>query len=224
MAYRGCLKLFVSENISFRHESLQIPQFDVWTFKDALFSHFKSDNSILIDRLFTEFQLMKIRGGQDLLEFVEAVEKKATALWDCGFNRDIDDKLLKTRVWQGLTGRTTVQDFLFNWFQDQSISYFQFRSALRLRADTFAAIENGNGGAHSRKRGRDTTDEDEGRDLKKSHVSANSIVVSKGHTKGKANNVSSNEGKFNVGSNTKSTKDFKSGYCAQSGAKVQNRS
>ena len=148
MAYWGCLKLFVSENSSFRHESQQIPQFDVWTFKDALIAHFKSDNTILIDKLFTEFQLMKIRGGQDVMEFVEAIiERKATTLWDCGFRREIDDYLMKTRVWKGLSGRETIQSFLFTWFQDQTISYFQFRGALRLRADTFAAIEDSSSGA-----------------------------------------------------------------------------
>ena len=116
MAYWGCLKLFVSENSSFSHESQHIPQFDVWTFKDALFAHFKSDNTILIDKLFTEFQLMKIRGGQDVMDFVEAIEKKATTLWDCRFRREIDDYLIKTRVWKGLTGRETIQSFLFTCF------------------------------------------------------------------------------------------------------------
>ena len=183
MAYWGCLKIFLSENNSFLLEALQIPQFDVWTFKDVLFSHIKSNNSILIDKLFTEFQLMKIRGGQDALDFVDAFERQSTTLWECGFRREIDDYfiLMKNRVWKGLTGRDAIQKFLFTWFQDRSIPYFHFRVALRLRADTFAAIEDS---SSSRKRGRSTTDEDDGRDLKKQHVSANSTVqVAKRRTK-----------------------------------------
>ena len=44
MAYWGCLKIFTSENESFRHEVQRIPIFDVWAFKEALFSHFLSNN------------------------------------------------------------------------------------------------------------------------------------------------------------------------------------
>ena len=45
MAYWGCLKIFVSENDSFRHQVNQIPMFDVWAFKDALFSQFCNSGS-----------------------------------------------------------------------------------------------------------------------------------------------------------------------------------
>ena len=48
MAYWGCLKIFTSENDSFRHQVNQIPMFDVWAFKDALFAHFHSTNSVIL--------------------------------------------------------------------------------------------------------------------------------------------------------------------------------
>ena len=119
---------------------------------------------------------------------------------------------MKTRVWKGLTGREAIQNFLFSWFQDNSISYFQFRGALRLRADTYSAIidSSSGGGDNSRKRGRGTTDEDDGRDLKKQHVSAhNAVQVSNKRTKGSANSVDGNTNKFHSGSNSKSNKDYK---------------
>ena len=88
------------------------------------------------------------------MDSVEAIERMATTLWDCGFRREIDDYLMKTQVWKGLTVRETIQCFLFTWFQDQTISYFQYRGALRLRADTFAAVDDSSSGAwNSRKRG-----------------------------------------------------------------------
>ena len=143
VAYWGCLKIFVSENHSFRHEAQQIPLFDVWTFKDNLFSHFLSDNSVIIDQLFTEFQLMKISPGQDPMSFASAVETKAEKLYDCGYG-DIEDQFMKTRVWKGLSSRQTLQDFLFTWIQDKSISYFKFQSAIELRSETTSALVSGN--------------------------------------------------------------------------------
>ena len=42
MACWGCLMIFTLENDSFRHQVNQIPMFDVWAFKDALFAQFHS--------------------------------------------------------------------------------------------------------------------------------------------------------------------------------------
>ena len=208
MAYWGCLKLFTSENISFRHESLQIPLFDVWTFKDALFAHFRSDNSILLDKLFTDFMMMRIRSGQDPIGFVEVVEKKAQALVECGYHGEFDDTLMKTRIWRGLTGRQTIQDFLYTWFQDPTISYFRFRSALRLRSDTVSAISHPNN-SDSKKRSRDTNDVDEGRDFKRHTGSSNFANTSTGKGKAHANSVHDNSSKFHSGSHSKSNSDYK---------------
>ena len=63
MAYWGCLKIFESKNDSFRHQVNQISMFDVWAFKDTLFAHFLSTNSVVLDQLFTYFQLLKLKPG-----------------------------------------------------------------------------------------------------------------------------------------------------------------
>ena len=139
MAYWGCLKIFTSDNDSFRHQVNQIPMFDVWAFKDALFAHFHSTNSVILDQLLTDFQLMKLKPGQPPLSFISIVEARAEELTDCGHN-DISDMIMKTRIYRGLTGCQTLQDFLFTYDQDPSINYFKFREALKLRAETFTAL------------------------------------------------------------------------------------
>ena len=89
---------------------------------------------MLFDQMFTEFQLMKIRPGQEPLSFMSIVETKAENLTDCGYG-EMDDSVMKTRIYKGLTGRQTLPDFLFTWFQDSSVSYFKFRAAVKLRAE-----------------------------------------------------------------------------------------
>ena len=109
--------------------------FDVWAFKDALFAHFLSTNSVVLDQLFTDFQLLKLKPGQTHLSFVSIVETRAKELTDCGHG-DIEDSVMKTRIYKGLTGCQTLQDFLFRYYQDPSVTYFRLRAALKLRAET----------------------------------------------------------------------------------------
>ena len=85
--------------------------------------------------MFTDIQLMKNRPGQTPLSFVPVVEAKAEKLTDCGYG-DIKDSAMKMRIYKWLAGRQTLQDFLFTWFQDPSVTYFKFRAALKLRAET----------------------------------------------------------------------------------------
>ena len=95
MAYWGCLKIYTSENDSFRHQVNHIPMFDVWAYKDALFAHFLSTNSVILDQLFTDFQFFKLKPGQTPLSFVSIVETRAEELTDCGHG-DINESVMKT--------------------------------------------------------------------------------------------------------------------------------
>ena len=115
MAYWGCLKIVASENDIFRHQVNRIPMFDVWAFKDAIFSHFLSTNSVVLDHFFTHFQLLKLKPGQTPLSFVSIVETTTEELTDCGHG-DIEDSVMKTRIYKGLTGCQTLQDFLFTYY------------------------------------------------------------------------------------------------------------
>ena len=103
MAYWGCLKIFTSENDSFRHLVQQIPMFDVWAFKDALFAHFLNSNFVYFDQMSSDFQLLHIKQGQTPLSFVSLMEAKAEAITDCGHG-DIEDDVMETRIYKGLTG------------------------------------------------------------------------------------------------------------------------
>ena len=69
------------------------------------------------------------------MHIVAKVEAKAEELTDCGHG-DIEDSVMKTRIYKGLTGCQTLQDFLFTYFQDSIVSYFKFRAALKLRSES----------------------------------------------------------------------------------------
>ena len=196
MAYWGCLKIFTSENDSFRHQVQQIPMFDVWAFKDALFAHFLNDNSVYLDQMLTDFQLLTLKHGQTPLSFVSLVEAKAEELTDCGHG-DIEDSVMKTRIYKGLTGCQTLQDFLFTYFQDPSVSYFKFRAALKLRSETSRALTmTTTDNISGKKRGRDGGD-----DSRQVRGSANSAKIK---IKGKANFT---EGKTSKNSPNHSSKN-----------------
>ena len=54
--------------------------FDVWAFKDALFAHFLNDNSVYLDQILNDFQLLTLKHGQTPIRFVSLVEAKAEEL------------------------------------------------------------------------------------------------------------------------------------------------
>ena len=95
---------------------------------------------------------------------------------------------MKTRIYRGLTGRQTLQDFLFTRFQDLSVSYFKFRAASKLRIETTSALAmSGTDKISGRKRGRDGSD-----NAKQVRGSANSAKVK---VQGKANFTEGNASK-----------------------------
>ena len=78
----------------------------------------------------TDFRSIKLKPGQTPLSFISVVEIRAKELTDCG-HCDISDAIMKTRVYRGLTGCQTDQDFLFTYYQDPSVRYFKFGEALK---------------------------------------------------------------------------------------------
>ena len=90
--------------------------------KDALFAYFLSKNTVFLDPIFTEFQLMRIKPGPDHLTFVVVIKAKAEKLSDCGFG-DIEDSIIKTKIYRDLTGRQNsdlVSRSISKLFQVQS--------------------------------------------------------------------------------------------------------
>ena len=67
--------------------------FDVWTFKDALFEHFLSNNAVYLDQMFTGFQLLTLRPGRTPMNFVAKVVTKAEEITYCGHG-DIEDSVI----------------------------------------------------------------------------------------------------------------------------------
>ena len=86
--------------------------FDVRAFKDALFAHFLSNNSVILDQICTDFRLLKLKPNQSQLSFVSIVEARAEELTDWG-HENKEDGVMKTRIYKGLTGCQTLQDFMF---------------------------------------------------------------------------------------------------------------